>query len=76
MACCRPASVTVTAMSDSRSLSEFGWPVCECGCAVHISADSLLHRTIMDRRIGRNQSSHSRMLAATTKARQTPSWRG
>jgi len=51
------------------NLPGFGWPGCESVCAVHyppFDADS----TPMGRRSVENLSSHSRILASTTKTRQ------
>jgi len=55
------------------SLPDFARPGCESACAVHISAASPAHRTTMGRRSVENLSSHSRILASTSKARQAAS---
>ncbi len=56
-----------------RSLSGFGQPGCKSVCAVHISAASWPIEPLWAGEPSKICSSHSRIFASTTKARQAPS---
>jgi hypothetical protein len=70
-----PARIVMT-KSDGQCLSWESVVLWLAGLRVRLcgpySRRFLVHRTTMDRRIVSNLFSHSRILASTTKARQTP----